>query len=89
MSGKFDAESVQKRDTDTRRTKTYHSKRDSSTSTASGDLEATGKPTATKSSGDSEDSKAGSRKWPVSSICTSHEESLFDRTANLRPMSNG
>ena len=53
-------------------------------SSCSRDLEATGKLVASRSSGNSEKLKAGSRKWPhifhVSSSCTPHGEGLFDRT---------
>ena len=55
--------------------------------------EVTVKPVASRNSGNSENSEAQSRKWPhnfhVSSSCTSHGESLFDRTTNIRPKSNG
>ena len=94
VSGKLDAESVQKRESDTQKTQAYHSQREGSMSISSRDLEATGKPIATKSSGYSEMSKAANTKWqhnfhlsPASVL--PHEESLFVRTVNLRPKSNG
>ena len=55
--------------------------------------EVTVKLVASISSANSENSTAGSRKWPhnfhVSSSCTSHGEVLLDRTTYLRPKSNG
>ena len=62
VSVKPGAENVQKREANAQRAQACHSERESSMSMSSRDLNAIRKPIATKSSGYSKNSKAGSRK---------------------------
>ena len=93
VSVKPGAENAQKREANAQRAQACHSERESSMSMSSRDLNAFGKPIATKSSGYSKNSKAGDRKWPhnfhMSPATVTHVEKVYSIVRqNLRAISN-
>ena len=93
VSGKPDAESAEKREADAQRTQACHSERESSMSSCSRDLEATGKLVTSRSSGNSEKLKLEAENGHIIFICLQQLYPTWRRSlrsyANLRRKSNG